>query len=306
MNIKVGSRTSTLARWQTDRVIDLVEEAHPGLDVEFVGMKTRGDEDRDRSVPEIGGKGLFTRRLEEALLDDEIDLAVHSLKDLPTELPDGLVYAGSPERGSPRDAFVSHRWETLDELPEEAVVATGSRRRRAQLRRRRPDVQFRDLRGNIGTRLDKLREHGWDGLVMAAVALERLGRTEVVAETLDPSDFVPAVGQGAIGVEIREARDDVRALLEPIFDPRTVEACRAERIFLHKLEGGCTVPIGGYARCTDESWEFHGWVGNVSGQTVIEDRTLGDDPAESARDMADAFIRQGAREILRDVRRSND
>lgn len=302
MKIKAGSRTSTLARWQTDHVIDRLERAHDDLDVEFVGMKTRGDEVRDQAVPEIGGKGLFTQRLERALADDEIDIAVHSLKDLPTDLPEGLVYAGSPRRGAPNDAFVSHRWPSIGELPEDATVATGSRRRRAQLRRRLPDVEFVDVRGNIGTRLDKLEEHGWDGLIMAAVALDRLDRSEVVAEMLDPTDFVPAVGQGAIGIEIRDARDDVWELLEPVFDADTVEACRAERLFLRKLEGGCTVPIGGYCRRVEEDWEFHGWVGNVSGQTVIEDRRRGDAPEQMARRMAKEFIKQGAREILRDVR----
>jgi len=302
MKLKAGSRTSTLARLQTNHVIDELEAAHDDLEVEFVGMKTRGDEERDQAVPEIGGKGLFTQRLERALAEDEIDLAVHSLKDLPTELPEGLTYAGSPRRGAARDAFVSHRWSSVDELPDDATVATGSRRRRAQLRRRLPDVEFVNVRGNIGTRLDKLEEHDWDGLIMAAVALDRLDRSEVVAESLDPTEFVPAVGQGAIGIEIRTARDDVRELLEPILDADTVEACRAERAFLGELEGGCTVPIGGYCNRHERDWEFHGWVGNVSGRTVIEDRRRGNAPEELARRMATDFIRQGAREILRDVR----
>ncbi|MFW5967061.1 MAG: hydroxymethylbilane synthase, partial [Persicimonas sp.] len=172
--IKVGSRKSQLALWQTHRIAELLDEAHGDLQVQVVTMDTLGDRIRDRSLPDIGGKGVFTAELEKALLADEIDLAVHSLKDLPTDLPEGLVYAGSPERGSATDSLVSFRWESFDELPEDATIATGSLRRRAELLARHPDFEFVDLRGNIGTRLDKLKEHGWDGIIMATVALERL------------------------------------------------------------------------------------------------------------------------------------
>lgn len=298
MKLTAGSRKSNLALWQARRIQSMLEDHHDGLEVEIIGMDTLGDEIRDRAIPEIGGKGLFTERLEKALLLEEIDFAVHSLKDLPSELPEGLTYAGSPRRGTPTDAFVSFKWETLKEMPEEAVVATGSRRRRAQLRRYFPSVQLEDLRGNIGTRLDKLRDRGWDGIIMATTALERLGRKELVTEQLEPTDFVPAVSQGALGVEVKEDREDIRELLDPIWDDDTVAACSAERTFLRILEGGCTVPIGGYCRREDGQWAFYGWVGNPTGTSVIEDRMTGSDPEKLAETMANEFIEQGARQLL--------
>lgn len=298
MKIKAGSRTSTLAMWQAERVAELLEEARPEVDVEIVGMKTLGDRIRDKPVPEIGGKGLFTEKLEEALLVDEVDFAVHSLKDLPSGLPEGLMYAGSPARGTPEDAFVSTKWDALSELPEDGIVATGSRRRRAQLTRYFPDVQFENLRGNIGTRIDKLRDRGWDGIIMAAVALERLGKQDLITERLDPTDFVPATSQGAIGLEVREDRSDIQTLLADIWDAETVRACTAERIFMRKLEGGCSVPLGGFCRREQGTWAFYGWVGNQPGTEVLHERKTGDDPDRLADTMADEFIERGAREIL--------
>jgi len=302
MKIKAGSRTSTLAMWQAERIAALLERARPEVDVEIVGMETLGDRIRDKPVPEIGGKGLFTEKLEEALLVGEIEFAVHSLKDLPSGLPDGLAYAGSPVRGTPEDAFVSHKWNSLSELPDDGIVATGSRRRRAQLTRYFPDVQFENLRGNIGTRLEKLRDRGWDGIIMAATALERLDRAELITERLDPTDFVPATSQGAIGIEVEEERDDIRHLLAEIWDEETVEACTAERIFMRKLEGGCSVPLGGYCRREHDTWAFYGWVGDQSATTVLHERNAGDDPHQLADRMADEFIDRGADEILEEWR----
>lgn len=301
MKIKAGSRTSNLALWQAEHVADRIEATDPDLEVEIVGMETLGDRIKDKAVPEIGGKGLFTQRLEEGLLEEEIDLAVHSLKDVPSERPEGLAWIGSPPRANPADAFISHKWESIDELPEDATIATGSRRRRAQMRRRRPEANFENLRGNIGTRLEKLANRGWDGIVMASAALERLGRESERTERLDPTEFVPAVGQGAIGVEMKESRHELRSRLEPAWDEDTFAACSAERIFMSKLEGGCTVPLGGFCRREDGDWAFYGWVGSVSGGTVLDERSVGSDPAELASSMADEFIERGAREILNEV-----
>lgn len=298
MKLKAGSRTSNLAMWQARRIERLLTDAHPEIELEIVGMKTIGDKIRNRPVPEIGGQGLFTEELEQALLIEEVDFAIHSLKDLPSELPDGLVYAGSPERGTPEDAFVSLRHDRLDELPEDGVVATGSRRRRAQLRRHFPGVQFEHLRGNIGTRLDKLDEHGWDGIVMAATALERLDREDLITERLEPTDYVPAVSQGALGIELKDDRDDVREILQAIWHEPTVAACTAERAFMRRLEGGCTVPLGGYCRREDGEWAFYGWVGDTAGESVLADRKSGADPRALADEMAEEFIDRGAREIL--------
>ncbi|MFB6373278.1 MAG: hydroxymethylbilane synthase [Bradymonadaceae bacterium] len=270
MKIKAGSRTSTLAMWQAERVADLFERAHPEADVEIVGMQTLGDRIRDKPVPEIGGKGL--------------------------------KYAGSPARGTPADAFVSHKWDALSELPDDGIVATGSRRRRAQLSRYFPDVQFENLRGNIGTRLEKLRDRGWDGIIMAATALERLDKEELITERLDPTDFVPATGQGAIGIEVKEDRGDIQTMLADIWDTETVEACTAERIFMRRLEGGCSVPLGGYCRRENGTWAFYGWVGNQSGDRVLHERKSGNDPNRLAHQMSDEFIDRGADEILEEWR----
>ncbi len=296
--IVLGSRTSELALWQAESIADRIREVHPDGDVEIVGMETLGDRLQDRPVPEIGGKGLFTEKLEKALLAGEIDMAIHSLKDLPTDLPEGLTWASAPARSTPTDAFVSHRWMSFDDVPEEATIATGSRRRRAQMRQRRPEANFENLRGNIGTRLDKLRDHDWDGIVMATVALERLERADLITTELEPTLHVPAVSQGALGVEIAEDRDDMRRLADAVADDTTVEACSAERHFLRRLEGGCSVPIGGYCRREKGEWACYGWVGDVAGTTVLHERNAGSDPLELADEMADHFIEQGAREIL--------
>jgi len=302
MILKAGSRKSNLAMLQTERVADLLSDAHPDLEVEVVGMDTKGDEILDQSIPDIGGKGLFTEALERALLAEDIDFAVHSLKDLPTRLPDGLMYAGSPTRGIVEDAFVSNTLASVDELSAGDVVATGSRRRRAEMAAHYPDVEFVDLRGNIETRLQKLDDNDWAGLVMAAVALERLEMADRITTRLDVDEFVPAVSQGAIGIEVADHRDDVHDALAPIYDDDTVTACRAERAFMRILEGGCTVPLGGHARRPADApdiWQFRGWVGRTDGTDVIDDTRRGDDPVEMAKSMAHNFIDRGAQSILR-------
>ncbi len=299
MKLKIGSRTSNLAMWQSRRIAELIEKAYDDVRVEIVGMETTGDRRTDEPLPTIGAKGLFTAELEEALLDDRIDLAVHSLKDLPSTLPEGLRYAGSPPRGAATDAFISTRWDSFDDLPQGAKVATGSQRRRSQLLHLRPDLQLVDLRGNIETRLRKLDDHGYDGIIMATVALHRLEMTERITTELDFSTFVPAVSQGAMGVETRIGRDDVDELLDPLWHVPTVTATRAERTFMRRLEGGCSVALGGYSRRRDDgSWSFYGWASSTDGSRVLHDHRTGPDPMELADVMADDFIERGARDIL--------
>jgi hydroxymethylbilane synthase len=298
MRVRIGSRKSRLALWQTRHIADLLRQAHPDLSVEVVTMETLGDRVLDKALPEIGGKGLFTAELEQALLADAIDLAVHSLKDLPTDLPDGLRYAGSPPRGTASDCLVSHKWGSVDELPDGAIIATGSLRRRSELLAQRPDLEFRDLRGNIGTRLEKLKQNDWDGIIMATVALERLEMPETIAGELDPDVYVPAVGQGALGLEARAGRDDVDELLAPILDADTVEAVSAERVVMNRLEGGCSVPLGAHCRRSDGQWRLHGWAGSPDGTRVVEEVLVGDDPSAMADQMADTLIERGARDVL--------
>lgn len=298
MKLEIGSRKSNLAMFQSRTVADLLRQAHDDLTVEIVGMETTGDKNRDDPLPEVGGKGLFTAELEAALLSDEIDLAVHSLKDLPSELPDGLHVAGSPTRGPATDSFISTKWDDFDELPEGATVATGSQRRRSQLLARRPDLELVNLRGNIETRLDKLEDHGYDGIIMATVALERLEMTDRITNRLDPNRHVPAVGQGAIGIETRIGRDDVDELLEPVLDDTTVEATCAERLFMGRLEGGCSVALGGYCHRDGDEWSFHGWASSSGGDQVLHEHARGEDPMKLADQMADEFIDRGARDLL--------
>lgn len=299
MILKIGSRKSRLAIWQSELIAQRLQDAHPGLKTQIVTMDTLGDQRRDIPLPAIGAKGLFTAELEEALLSDQIDLAVHSLKDLPSQLPDGLIFAGSPKRAAPTDSLITTRFNSLEDLPQGATIATGSRRRRAQLLHFRPDLQFVDLRGNIGTRLKKLVDLGYDGIIMATAALDRLQITDQLTVELPPEKFVPAVGQGAIGVEIRQGRADVEKLLHPIFDPETVAAVRAERHFMSLLDGGCSVALGAYCQRTDDHWTFHGWASSSDGKQALIDSTRGPDPNTLANQMAKDFLSRGANEILR-------
>lgn len=296
--IRIASRKSPLALWQTELVAELLQGAHDGLRTEIVTMQTTGDKVRDKPLPEIGGKGLFTKELEDALLTDEVDLAVHSLKDLPSTLPDGLKYGGSPERAAATDALISPRWKSLEELPDDAVIATGSVRRRAQLLAYKPSFRFEQLRGSIDTRLRKLKENGWDAIVMATAALHRLQRPELIAFELPASEFVPAVAQGAIGVEVREGRPEIEGLLADVMHAQTVTAVLGERQFMKRLEGGCSVPVAAYCTRADGQWRFSGWVSSLDGQTVLHETVHGDDPIRLADAMADRFIERGASEIL--------
>lgn len=297
--VRIGTRRSTLAMYQTHLIRDLLLSAHPGLTVEIVDMDTKGDKIQGVPLPQIGGKGLFTQELEDQLLTEDIELAVHSLKDLPSQLPEGLIYAGSPARGNPTDAFVSRTYDSLEAVPSGATIATGSVRRRAQLAHRRPDLHFVDLRGNIETRLRKLDDNGWAGIMMATTALERLEMHDRITEALDPGAFVPAVSQGAIGVEIKGTRDDVQALLDPIFDALTMQAVRAERAFMRALEGGCSAPVAAHARLIGDTWIFDGFVSSPDGTQALHESTSGPDPLVLANAMSADFLAKGAADMMR-------
>ncbi len=297
--LRIGTRRSALALYQTNLVAGLLRQAHPDLDVQIVEIDTKGDRIRDVPLPQIGGKGLFTAEIEAGLLDGSLELAVHSLKDLPSSLPDGLVLSGSPTRAAPEDALVSARHASLADIPSGGVVATGSVRRRAQLIVARPDLEFVDLRGNIDTRLRKLEDNGWDAIVMAAAALDRLEMPERITERLRAPDFVPAVGQGAIGLEIHQGREDVEAWLAPILDPETTLATRAERVFMRALEGGCSAPVAAHAsRQADGEWSFHGWVSSTDGARVLAEHVTGADPVALANQVSERMLAAGAREII--------
>jgi len=296
----IGTRGSQLALYQANKIRGLLVSTNQDLDVAIQIITTKGDSIQNVPLPKIGGKGLFTEEIENELLHHRIDLAVHSLKDLPSELPNDLCYAGSPERADVRDALISTRWKSLKEMPDSGTIATGSTRRKAQILEQKPAVNFTDLRGNIDTRLRKLDEQHWDGIIMAAAALQRLELADNIAEYLDPKQFTPAVGQGAIGLEICENRPEVLAIVKRIIHGETTRCCKAERVFMEILEGGCSTPLGAWCRIIDDEAILTGYVANTEGTQVIRE-TLScpiTQMDQTARELAESFIQRGARKIL--------
>lgn len=249
--LRIGTRASPLALWQANHVAERLRAYSP-RPVELVHIQTHGDRDQAASLAHIGGLGVFTKEIQRALLDGRVDVAVHSLKDLPTEVVPGLTLAAVPPRGPTGDVLVSEKYAHFDELPQGARVATGSLRRRAMVRHRRPDLELVDIRGNVDSRLRKLRDLHLDGLILAAAGLERLGLSNVVTEVLDPAWLVPCVGQGALGLECRTDDTATRELLANLDDPTTHAAVDAERSLLSHLGGGCQVPIGAIATVADD------------------------------------------------------
>jgi len=290
--IRIATRGSALARWQAERVGDLL-----GAPVEYVVVTTTGDRDQHSELHAIGGQGVFAREIQQALLDGRADIAVHSAKDLPSETPDGLVLAAVPERADPRDALVGAR---LDDIPTGGRVGTGSVRRRAQLAAARPDLGFGPLRGNIETRLRKRAELGYDAVVVAYAALERLGLTSEVAQVLDPMVMLPQVGQGALAVECRANDDKINARLRAIDDGTAHRAVMAERAFLAELGGGCDLPCGALAHVADDDTiELDALLAGLDGHIVIRTTTSGRDAVDvgraAARELLDGL---GGRELL--------
>ena len=311
-SVRIASRGSELALWQARAVEDAIRRADPGVEVEIRVIRTTGDHVQDVPLAKIGDKGLFTKELDAALLAGEADLAVHSLKDVPTRLPDGLEIAAVSHREDPRDVLLlpPGRTGTLATLPPGARVGTSSLRRRAQLGALRPDLEVLDLRGNLNTRLAKLDRGDYDAIVLAAAGVLRLGWEERIAEYLDPGTWLPAVGQGALAVVTRAGDGRIRALLEEFDDMLTAACTAAERAFLAALEGGCQIPIGALAEISPSGFTLHGLVADVDGETVLRDsihlpsdgggwevstRSLG-------QSLADRLLAMGAGEILARVR----
>ncbi len=301
-NIKIGARGSKLATWQAGWVKNRLEELHPGFEVEVVKIKTTGDKITDSSLAKIGGKGLFTKEIEEALLDGGVDLAVHSMKDMPYKLPEGLVIGCVPPRENPFDAFVS-KGEGLKQLKKGAIIGSGSLRRVAQLKHLRPDLVYHPMRGNVETRIRKMDEGQCEAVVLAVAGLKRMGLEDRVVEYLGPPDFLPAVGQGAIAVEIREDDDDVRELIAPLEDERARATTLAERSFLAALEGGCQAPIAAHGSIADGQLCLVGMVSELEGQRRRHDQVQGDPAnAESlGKRLGRALLDAGAGEILKEI-----
>lgn len=301
--ITIGTRGSQLALWQTNWVKAEIERLNPGIEVAVEIISTKGDRVLDVSLPKLGeqGKGLFTKELEDALFDKRVDLAVHSLKDLPTELPAGLQIGAICEREDVRDALVARGTVTsLDEIPQRAIVGTSSLRRQAQLRAVRPDLVIEPIRGNVDTRLRKLDEGRYDAIVLAAAGLRRLGHADRITEYLDEDLMVPAVGQGALAIEMRDGDAETAAVIKPLNHEATRLACTAERSFLKGLGGGCLVPIAANARINSNVLLLRGLVASPDGTQSMREQKAG--PFEEAeligRQLAEEFLARGAARIL--------
>ena len=301
--LRIATRESPLALWQAHFVKDRLEAAHPGLRVELVGMTTEGDRILGVPLAKIGGKGLFIKELEQAMLEGRADIAVHSMKDVPMQLPEGFVIGAICEREDPRDAFVSNTLASLSELPEGARVGTSSLRRQCQLRGWRSDLEILDLRGNVNTRLAKLDRGEFDAIILAAAGLIRLGMADRIREAINPLQCLPAVGQGAVGIEVRDGDDAILELLKPLHHQPTALCVRAERAMNRRLEGGCQVPIAGYAELDGEQLHLHALVGSVDGSRQIEETRTGpaSDPEALGLAVANQLLADGAGAILAEV-----
>ena len=299
--IRIATRSSNLALWQACWVRDLLEAEHPGIEVQLVEMKTRGDRFLSAPLSEIGGKGWFVKELEAALLDDSADIAVHSMKDVPVGFPEGLDLSVICERGDPTDALVVRGdvdARTLKELPEGALVGTASLRRASQVRALRPDLRTAPVRGNVETRLRKLDEGGFDAIILAAAGLERLGLGRRITARLGPPEFVPAGGQGAVGIECRSDASDVIRALAPLADAVTSRCVRAEREVSLRLGGSCSVPLAAHAVLIDGEIRLDALVSSLDGRTVLRAEAAGEDPEATGADCARQLLDAGAMAVL--------
>ncbi|HQW37699.1 MAG TPA: hydroxymethylbilane synthase [Usitatibacteraceae bacterium] len=298
--LRIATRESKLAMWQTEHVAARLREAHPGLAIEIVGMTTKGDRILDRPLAQVGGKGLFIKELEVALADDLADIAVHSMKDVPMELPDGFAMLPFGPREDARDAFVSLEHASLAALPAGAVVGTSSLRRECQLRRAYPSLAIKPLRGNVNTRLAKLEAGDYDAIILAAAGLKRLGFGDRIREQLPLSLALPAIGQGILAIEFRADRPDLEALLAPFVDRAALAAAQAERALGLVVEGSCEVPVGGHATVMGAGLVVEGFLGLPDGTRLVREKAEGGaaDAAKLGRALGERILARGGREIL--------
>lgn len=301
--LTIGTRQSLLALWQSNHIAALLRKQYPKCEVVLKKIVTKGDRILDVPLAQIGGKGLFTKEIEEDLLDGTIDLAVHSLKDMPTVLPEGLCLTAITERANVGDAFVSNKYGSFEELPLGAVVGTSSLRRKAQLLAKRPDLEIRDLRGNVDTRLRKLDEGLYDAIILAAAGLERLGHGDRISSLIPADVCLPAVGQGALAIEARTEDKEVRDMLSFLNDLNTKQATDAERAFLGLLEGGCQVPIGVHADVEGENIRIEAIIAALDGSNILRDTINGkaDDAVSLGQQLGKKMLAAGGQEILASI-----
>ncbi|WP_068670088.1 hydroxymethylbilane synthase [Thermosulfurimonas dismutans] len=300
--LRVGTRGSKLALAQTNWVVNQIRTRYPEVQIEKVIIKTKGDKILDVPLAKIGGKGLFVKEIEEALLRKEIDFAVHSMKDVPSELPEGLGIVAIPEREDPRDVFVGRELKSFSELPEGAKVGTSSLRRQAQLKRLRPDLEILPLRGNVDTRLRKLSEGQYEAIILAEAGLKRLG-LDVEREPLSPEIMLPAVGQGVLAIEAREEDVETREILASLHHPKTALCAQAERAFLKRLQGGCQVPLAAHATLTDGLLVIEGFIADTEGRRFYRERLEGSPEEGEALGikLAEILLERGGQEILAEL-----
>jgi len=296
----IASRESALAMWQARHIQSVLQALYPQTQVEILGMTTTGDQILDSPLARIGGKGLFVKELEQALADGRADLAVHSMKDVPMHLPDGFIMAATGEREDPRDAFVSNQFANLAALPAGSVVGTSSLRRQSQLQARFPHLKIESLRGNLQTRLRKLDEGQYAAIILAAAGLKRLGLEARIADLIDPEDSIPAVGQGALGIEISAARTDLLPLLAPLNHADTACCVEAERGMSRALAGSCTVPLGAYAEKHGDRIHIRGFVASVDGREMLRESLTGSphNAEQLGQQLAQKLVERGADKIL--------
>jgi hydroxymethylbilane synthase len=301
--ITIATRESALAMWQAHHIRQQLQALYPQIEIKILGMTTTGDQILDKTLSKIGGKGLFVKELEQAMQEGRADIAVHSLKDVPMVMPEGFVLAAIGEREDPRDAFVSGQFKKLEELPPGSVVGTSSLRRQCQIQARFPALKIESLRGNVQTRLRKLDEGQYAAIILAAAGLKRLGLGERITSLLPTEQSLPAVGQGAIGIECRAGRDDLIALLAPLNHPGTAACVTAERGMSRALAGSCQVPLGGFAEIADGVLRLRGFVSSVDGVRVVRSEVSGQ-PGEAEQlgaELAQRLIGMGADKILAEL-----
>lgn len=299
-SLVIASRESALALWQARHIQARLQALYPQCDVSILGMTTTGDQILDSPLSRIGGKGLFVKELENALADGSADLAVHSMKDVPMHLPEGFALVATGEREDPRDAFVSNTYASLEELPDGSIVGTSSLRRQSQIQARFPRLKIESLRGNVQTRLRKLDENQYAAIILAAAGLIRLGLGERIKGFIDPAHSIPAVGQGALGIEINASRTDLIEILAPLNHIDTQLCVEAERGFSRALAGSCTVPLGAYATKQGDTISMQGFVASVDGQQMLKESVTGDAvlAEKLGQQLAQQLVARGADKIL--------
>ena len=307
MKIRIGTRKSKLALWQANYVASQLKKHFPDIEIELVKITTKGDKILDVPLAKVGGKGLFVKEIEEAMLRNEIDIAVHSLKDVPTYFPEGLGLVAITEREDPRDAFLSVKYSSIEEMPEGAVLGTSSLRRKAQILEKRKDLVIKDLRGNVDTRIRKLEEGQYDGIILAYAGLKRLGLENKVKQIFEPDYMIPAVAQGFLGIEARLDDEETKRIVSVLNHRESELRAKAERAFLKTLEGGCQVPLAGYAEIIDGVLKITGFVSDLEGKRVFKDTVEGNpEDAESLGEtLANRLLEAGAKEVLEEIYRGS-